>query len=532
MARQMAGRGGAFDDGGRAGHLASEKDNRPYESVLKRAHVLPFAQNPYTSQWSTLDDPKSWYNPSFFGGAGGATAKRMTDGVKDYALNGTPYYTGNTFEDTNAAGGDLAGLAVGMGGVFGRRPANSLGSSGRPAEPAAPTRSVDPLGYYSQALETAKGLQGKGQFEQMLATMRNKGVKQGEIDATGLGNAFQPGQTVSSADIVKHLTENRVGMKEVVREPYDLTNSNRQQNDAVTKFSSHSLDPSNPTYRETVLHLPPIGDGHGFFGKSGTWFSDNLAGDPNFVGGHFSEPNIVGHMMTSMTKHEGKPVYTIDQIQSDWGQRLRNGGVRDEAKIAELKVRVADADKLMGAVDRKGVSAVNTDELVRDLELAGRKADADIVRNRDLLRAELRTAEATSPGHPLVNTTDQWLNTVLRRGVRQAVDANADHIAIPSGKTVLGYNPGQEHGMEAFYNDIVPKNLGNILAKLDKAGGQRRAVPYLQTPSNAQAGQGFSMFEITPAMREAARRGMPLFANPPQAAAYGLLPRCDDDLLP
>ena len=96
-----------------------------------------------------------------------------------------------------------------------------------------------------------------------------------------------------------------------------------------------------------------------------------------FKSRHFDAPNIVGHMMTSVNKLDGKPVYTIDQIQSDWGQRIetdtRNAlaqrlfgkrfkeltadkrkqvsaakqegdkpaGVRDEAKIAELRQGIA-----------------------------------------------------------------------------------------------------------------------------------------------------------------------------------------------
>jgi hypothetical protein len=143
-----------------------------------------------------------------------------------------------------------------------------------------------------------------------------------------------------------------------------------------------------------------------------------------------------------------------------------------------------------------------------------------------LLEAELRTAEASAPGHPLVNTTDQWVNTTLRRGLQQAIEANADYMAIPSGKTVLGYNPGDTHGMAEFYDKIVPKNLQNILGKLDKAGVQRRYVPQLET-SSGMKGDGFSIFDITPEMREAARKGLPLFSNP---ATGAMLPLGEDAL--
>ncbi len=139
------------------------------------------------------------------------------------------------------------------------------------------------------------------------------------------------------------------------------------------------------------------------------------------------------------------------------------------------------------------------------------------------LGAELRTAETAATGHPLVNTTDQWTQTTLRNALRHAIDSNADHIAIPSGRTVLSYNPGDAHGMAEFYDKIVPKNLGNILDKLDKGGANRRYVETLETPGKGQAGHGFSVFDITPKMREEARKGMPLFANMNPALAAALL---------
>ena len=146
-----------------------------------------------------------------------------------------------------------------------------------------------------------------------------------------------------------------------------------------TKWSSYSLDPSNPTYRETVLHLGPgrrereiealmksnqteLYDTGVKHSQSKDWREQEALEEkgralgqqqeallkelkqiqrdaPKFNSGHFPEPNIVGHTMSSMVKHEGKPTYLVDQIQSDWGQKLRDGGVRDEAKIAELRER-------------------------------------------------------------------------------------------------------------------------------------------------------------------------------------------------
>ncbi len=138
-----------------------------------------------------------------------------------------------------------------------------------------------------------------------------------------------------------------------------------------------------------------------------------------------------------------------------------------------------------------------------------------LVQEEQLLAAELTTARtATQSNHPLVNTTDQWVNTTLRRAIRQAAEADAEYIAIPSGKTVLSYNPGDDHGMGEFYDKIVPKNLRNLLQKLDKEVPAPERIGTLDSPSGKTGlGQGFTLFPLSDAAkRQVLQEGQPLFA--------------------
>jgi len=146
----------------------------------------------------------------------------------------------------------------------------------------AVARNVDSLGYYSQALEAAKGLkQAKGTPEQMLAMLKKSGVKDAEIEATELRKMLADNPSITRDDIVKHLEGNRVRLSEKEYAAPDmeaLNNASRMYHgeqyselghdqqrmirdelgasSSAPKWSAHSLDPSNPTYRETVLHLP------------------------------------------------------------------------------------------------------------------------------------------------------------------------------------------------------------------------------------------------------------------------------------
>lgn len=511
-----------------------------------------------------------------------------------------------------------------------------------PGARARPARSLDNLGYYSGALEAAKGLkQAKGTPEQMLAMLQKSGAKAGEIEATGLGKFLEGRPSVTRDEIVQHLEGNRIGLHEqsyhssveespayeaaydaefaagmkearsyledmpdgtvkvdeiiagpsnrgyTIMERADAEDAlrsfvsdgigNRElQIDNPAKWQEFSLDPSNPTYRETVLHLPE--SNAPTFEKylksrqdKGTAYADpepemlaryraeydagawrntgnysNIGGsqDTTFRSGHFPEPNIVGHMMTSMAKHEGKPVYLIDQIQSDWGQRLRDRGVRDEAKIAGIERQLAELEPRRNELLSRIYSDTSKFKDWGDSEngmalwarAQGTMADEQLMADVRRLRSELETAKASSSGHPLVNTTDQWTNTTLRRALRQAADSDAQGLAIPHGDTVLSYNPGDDGGMRGFYGSrvqegIVPKNLRKLLSSADPAYPGSSRIETLETSAgprgwNAlesnqfdQSQTGFTYFPLTDSARAKIKEGLPLFST----AGLGIL---------
>lgn len=486
-----------------------------------------------------------------------------------------------------------------------------------PVDPNAPIdgatgqsmrRDLDALGFYSGALEAAKSWnQKKGTPEQALMWLKKSGVKDAEIEATGLRTFLDGKQSVTREEVVGHLEGNRVRLKEVVKgdikmSPDELHNYARNAGYAdaeqiararsmtvaalgeeaieswgapnPTKWSSYSLDPENPTYRETVLHLPEtrvseidtrldeinqeisrLSGGKDISPRDLPRFRElraeakSLSDERaelkrgNFRSGHFPEPNIIGHMMTSMTTHQGKPVYTIDQIQSDWGQRLRDDGVFDQNKIAQLDARQEQISKFLvtlqkdqGKFDRFEQIPFGFDAPLRDD--AADMAKAWIAKDRGVdpdeefgfndpsdyiavvkqelgrVQAELQTARAATPGNPLVNTTDQWVNTTLRRAIRQAAEANADYIAIPSGDTVLSYNPGDTEGMRGFYDGIVPKNLRNLLQKIDRATPAPEKVSTLDSPSGKTGlGKGFTLIALTDKVKQSViSEGQPMFA--------------------
>ncbi len=429
-------------------------------------------------------------------------------------------------------------------------------------------RSVDSLGYYSQALEAAKALkQEKGTPEQMRAQLRKAGAKEAELKAAGfdewLASRSQPGAnrapSITKAEIISFLENNRVEVREAQygggssRNPMtaaDMELEGLTQPEGTvgpTKWSRYSIDPENPSYRETVVYLPvrtkgekivPRGRGFAIQRADGTFFS-NSNGDPlsfvseeqalyniqhgaaetrdlNYQSGHFSEPNVIAHIRSSLQMDaKGDLVFLVDELQSDWGQKLREGGVRDEAKIKHLKEQIATARDthkrdleageawarsiINGPLPHGGDTLTALDEIYsfpdryRDEQgpYAGRSLtySSRIHQSEERLRllgAELQTAAASTPGHPLVNTTDQWVSTALKRVIAQAVAAGADKIAFTPGAVQverfnltqhvssmrydpqerrLDFRPAQRGGQAPSFRDVGPEKLPGIIGK-------------------------------------------------------------------
>ena len=71
------------------------------------------------------------------------------------------------------------------------------------------------------------------------------------------------------------------------------------------------------------------------------------------------------------------------------------------------------------------------------------------------------------PKHPLVSSVTSWLDPVLRRVVKDAVDQGVGTISIPSFETVTGYNMVRTDAQRALYDEIAPRRMRAILRELD-----------------------------------------------------------------
>ena len=79
------------------------------------------------------------------------------------------------------------------------------------------------------------------------------------------------------------------------------------------------------------------------------------------------------------------------------------------------------------------------------------------------LEASGINVENTTVGAPMLESTDAWLDMVLRSQLSDAIASGADYLTLPNPQMVKDYTGGDFEGHRQFYGNIAPKNLMNIV---------------------------------------------------------------------
>ncbi|MGO1000771.1 PLxRFG domain-containing protein [Lysobacter sp. CA196] len=211
---------------------------------------------------------------------------------------------------------------------------------------------------------------------------------------------------------------------------------------------------------------------------------------------HFpQDSNILAHVRFSeRTDKDGRSVLFIEEIQSDWHQQGRKEGYRprgpdtaEEAEYRALSYR-AEGNEELTEEEEQRFSAL--------YEIYGEDESSGV------------------PDAPMKNAAD-WSLLAFKRMVRWAVDHGLDRIAWTSGEQQalrFGGNDQKrerrKRGLQMFYDQIVPTAV-NQWAKRFGARSERGELGF-----EGEADGGSHVLDITPAMREAARAGLPMFSRP------------------
>ena len=206
------------------------------------------------------------------------------------------------------------------------------------------------------------------------------------------------------------------------------------------KFGSYVL-PGGENYRELLLTLPPkdttkvvFNEQTGVYslyssdGKliTSTIYKNRIerekeiwnANAESYKSPHFSEPNIVAHVrFNERTSADGKRTLFIEEIQSDWAQKGKKEGFRENVVglTDEQRKRLDTLRPL--PLDQMTVAEAEEQDRLTEIE-----QDAEAASSKGY------------PTAPFVTKTDAWVSLALKRMVRWAAENGFEQIAWTTGE--------------------------------------------------------------------------------------------------
>jgi hypothetical protein len=162
--------------------------------------------------------------------------------------------------------------------------------------------------------------------------------------------------------------------------------------------------------------------------------------------------------------------------------RRMSTGRMDETEMEAIRRSAFDAD-----IPEQYRTRMNRGERISEDELEviaddyGPVVAAGIAGQQELTNANIQpraliylasTARALREGtrspQPFVESTNQWVDYALKNELANAAREGREFVTISNPEMVRRMTYGQEEGQGAFYGEIVPQRLLNIIRKLDK----------------------------------------------------------------
>ena len=406
---------------------------------------------------------------------------------------------------------------------------------------------TDKLGYYSQALEAAKALpQAKGTPEQMLAQLKKAGVKDAEIQATRLGDYLDGMKSVTRDEIVRHLTENRVGLNEVQRAAhpgpyYALSGFYHAPERAIESFKQDKASP-----QQWMAELNKVQGAKGYIEHTGV--KDFLEGKKSVSKQELldflrkNEPELEERTLSPETPEYRKALDEYHGLTSQWDSvnkalmldRRYGGGpgvVRREKKLQELAPAIEEAKQRLKAAKQANITQYRGTRLS-----GGRNYQETLIRANDLegeyeephwgekhgnhgpVIAHVMTSDFEMPDGGRALTVNQlqskyaaekaegkdvpgyayekdrlW-QMAAKVALRKAVDGGYDALALPDAGQVEALNGAKAGSLRTLYEQKLPKFLADHVKQW---GGklEREWLP------DSDSENGNLVVRITPEMR-------------------------------
>jgi hypothetical protein len=309
--------------------------------------------------------------------------------------------------------------------------------SGQTVPAKAPT-------FFSKAERVAEEkLPNSVKADQVISTLQNAGVKADELKWLGLDDYLKGKDKVSKADLLDHIRQNNVQVKEVVKGgTRPMLGTGRPLAGDATKFSQYQL-PGGENYRELLLTLPED------FVRRGEGANSPVQ---RFRSSHFDEPNVLAHVrFNDRISPDGKKTLFLEELQSDWHQKGRKEGYQ----VTPQQRTEMDARR-------------------QEIESLGKQATPEQRQEWTDIMNELHRSPNKVPDAPFKST---WHELAMKRMLRYAAESGYDQLAWTTGEQQAARydlskqvkdvwylkNPNDTYALGATGNAGQPIDLGGAV---------------------------------------------------------------------
>lgn len=302
------------------------------------------------------------------------------------------------------------------------------------------TTGLAPTFYNKSEKIVSEKMQGPMASKDVMAMLRNGGVKKDEIKWTGLDDFLKDHAVVSPQQMQDFIAGNSLQVTDIVKggKKYLLDDQGRTipdgagglvENKDATKYGDRPelQTPGGTNYRELLLTLPAKDEvAAGPRGWNDPHNPNSAAGDVNFRGGHYGDQhlNVLAHVrLNDRIAPDGKKVLFLEEIQSDWHQKGRRQGY-------QVPLMPTEHERMM------------------QLGGKGQLTDAEFSEHEALTMRDAGALLGRVPDAPFKNT---WHELALKRMLRYAAENDYDRVAWTTGEQQTDRYDLSKHLKEVTY---------------------------------------------------------------------------------
>jgi hypothetical protein len=146
---------------------------------------------------------------------------------------------------------------------------------------------------------------------------------------------------------------------------------------------------------------------------------------------HWEEPNVISHIRFDDRTVNGERALHLAEVQSDWHQEGRRKGYVDQGQLSQIDKKIDELNQLYRNDTKIALQITDTEEKLKQSELATARLREIGVQTNELHRQRLRIERAV-PDAPFKTT---WPELAMKRMIRYAAEHGYDRLTWDTGDT-------------------------------------------------------------------------------------------------